>query len=255
MAPIRHLALGVSGEEGLDGARLGTAAGAVRISRLTLGFGAMYLEHTGDSVPVPDDTLFGGTGIARGPLVSGYNVMGVAALAYRRGMISLGVSAKGLREYVSDGSPQAWRANGITGTVGAGIAFFDIAAFGFAIENLTGTLTGNGRRQTLPRTLRGGFTLNIVDPQGTLRLMTTFDWVRPPGGDAYWVLATETGLVARGVGIVGRGGIATGRSGSELSDASFGAGILLGSVRVDYASQGYRGTARRTHRVGVRVVL
>lgn len=255
LAPIRHLALGASAEEGLNGARLGSAAGAVRISRFTVGFGVMYLDHTGDSVPVPDPAFGGGSGVATGGNVTAYNAMGVGALAYRRGMISLGVSAKGLREYISDGSAAAYEVTGVTGTVGAGITFFDIAAFGFAIENLTGTLSGQGRRYAMPRTVRGGFTINFIDPQGTLRLLTTFDWVRPPGGNAYWVLAAESGVVVGGIGLVGRGGIAAGRSGSDLSDASFGGGVVLGSVRVDYASQGYRGGARRTHRVGVRVVL
>lgn len=235
MAPIRHLALGVSGEESLSGARLGTAAGAVRVQRFTLGFGMMYRDASVDTL-------------------TSYEALGVAALAYRRGMLSIGVSAKGLREYAAR-SPRARAVTGATGTIGAGITFFDIAAFGFAIENLTGTLTGNDSSYALPRTVRGGFTINIVDPQGLARLMATFDWVRPPGGDAYWVLASETGLVSRGIGLVGRAGIATGRSGSDLSDASFGAGVLLRSVRVDYSSQGYRGGARRTHRIGVRLVL
>ena len=255
LAPIRHAAIGFSGEARRDRARLGTAAGALRLGRLTFGFGAMYLEHNSDSIPVPDSTLFGGSGAAVGSGTSGYNALGVAALAYRRGMFSVGVSAKGLREYVSDGSPDAYAVNGVTGTVGAGMAFFDIAAFGFAIENLTGTLSGNGRSYSLPRTLRGGFTINFVDPQGTARILTTIDWVRPPRGDAYWVLAGETGLVLRGIGLLGRAGVATGRSGSALSDASFGGGLVLHSVRIDYASQGYRGDPRRSHRFGVRWVF
>jgi hypothetical protein len=257
LAPIRHVALGVSAEERLDGARLGTAAAALRLGRLTFGFGfgLMALDHTGDSIPVPDPAFGGGSGAAVGPQASGYNILGVGAIAYRRGMFSLGASVKGLREYVSDGSADAYVANGVTGTVGAGMAFFDIAAFGFAIENLAGTLSGGGISYSLPRTLRGGFTINFVDPQGTARILTTIDWVRPPEGNAYWVLAGETGIVLSGVGLVGRAGIAAGRSGSPLSDASFGGGLVLRSVRLDYASQGYRGQSQRTHRFGIRWVF
>lgn len=236
LAPIRRLAIGASAETAPDRSRLGAAAGALRVGRFTLGFGIAGLEPAGDSIP----------------LETAYHVMGVGAIAYRRGMISLGVNLKGLREYLSDGSAPASTATAVTGNAGIGIAVFDIAALGFVIENVGGTFHATAARPSLPRTVRGGFAINFVDPQGTARMFTALEWIRPPGGDAYWVLAAETGAVHRGFGVLGRMAVTAGRGPTDQRDASFGGGLVLKSVRIDYATQGFHSSERRTHRLGIR---
>ncbi len=255
MAPIRHAALGVSVDQGLLGARMGSAAGALRVGRFTLGFGAMYLDYGGDSVIVPDPAFGGDRGIATGALITAYNALGVGAVAYRRGIFSFGANVKALREYVGDGSPTAYTAEGLTGNVGLAMAFFDIAAFGVVAENVGGRLTSGGQRLPLPRTMRVGFTLNFVDPQGTGRFLTTFDHVAPPGDDGYWAIGAEGGFVSAGAGILGRLGLATGRAPSDRGPITVGGTLVVRAVHLDYTYQEYRTAGSGTHRFGVRWVL
>ncbi len=255
MAPIRHVALGASVDQGLLGARLGSAAAALRVGRFTLGVGLLYLDFGGDSVIVPDPAFGGDRGIATGGLITAYNALAVGAAAYRRGIFSFGANVKALREYVGDGSPSAYTAEGITGNIGVAVAIFDIAALGVVAENVGGTMRSSGRRLDLPRTVRAGFTLNFVDPQGTGRLLTTFDHVAPPGGDSYWAIGAEGGFVSAGVGILGRVGVASGRAATDRGAVSYGGGLVIRSVALDYTFQEYRTAGAGTHRFGVRWVL
>lgn len=244
MAPIRRFALGASFEEDFLGARLTTAAGAMRVGRFTIGFGGILYDFGGDSAIVG--------GQASGATITAYNALGVGAIAYRRGMISLGASTKFLRERIGEG-PNAYTATGVTGDLGAAVAVFDLMAFGFVMQNLAGSLTTSGAAPTsLPRTARVGLTMNFIDPQGTMRLMTTADWVRPPGGDSHWAVGLEGGLVAAGFGVVGRMGVALGRPDADREQLSYGGGIVVRGLKLDYGFQPYGMLGGGSHRVGVR---
>jgi hypothetical protein len=253
MAPIRHLSLGLSYQQGLYGTRLSTAAIAIRLGKsFDVGFGAMYLDLGGDSVVVPDPTTGGSFGTTTGEVISAWNGLAVGALAYRRGMISLGGSVKVLHEQIGGFAP-AYSRSTVAGDLGFAIAVFDIMSIGGVVQNLGGgARSTTGASEPLPRTWRMGFTLNFVDPQGTARLMVTTDWVKPPGGDSYWAWGIETGVVASGIGLLGRVGIATGRPASDRTAYSLGAGLLVKSLRVDYAWQPYATLAGSDQRLGVR---
>ncbi|MDO8666438.1 MAG: hypothetical protein Q7J79_07490, partial [Gemmatimonadales bacterium] len=208
LAPIRRVAFGVSQERAFFGSTLSTGAGAVRIGRFHLGLGLVYLDLGGDSVIVPDP-LNADRGMTTGALISAYHVLGVGSIAYRRGMLSAGTSVKYLREHIGGGGADDWTASGVAVDLGIAAALFDIAALGFVVQNLGGDLRTTGAAPApLPRTTRLGFTLNFIDPQGTSRLMATTDWVSPPGGDSYWAIGLEGGVVSRGVGVVARAGFA-----------------------------------------------
>ena len=254
MATIRRLAIGASTERSLFGSQLSTGAFALRVGRFDLGLGVVYLDLGGDSVIVPDPAFGGDRGTATGDLITAYQGMAVGAAAYRRGMISIGASAKYLNEHVGvpNSTPGPNGTSGVTGDVGVAIALFDIMALGFSIQNLTGRLTSGGVPVRLPRTSRFGIALNIVDPQGVPRLLVTSDWIGPPGGDSYWAFGFEGGMVKNGIGILGRLGLAAGRPASDRKDISAGAELVVHSIRLEYAWQGYNTLGPATHRVGVR---
>ena len=109
MAPIHRLVVGISHERGLFGTTLSTGAMALRVGRFDVGLGVMYLDLGGDSVVVPDPAFGGDRGMTTGGVIGAYNGLAVGALAYRRGMISIGASVKYLHESVSDGSKRPTR--------------------------------------------------------------------------------------------------------------------------------------------------
>ena len=253
MAPIHRMALGISSERGLMGSRLSTGAFAMRLSHaLDVGFGVMYQDLGGDSVVVPDPATGGDFGVTTGGLVSAWNGLAVGALAYRRGMLSVGGSVKALHEEIGGAGP-LYRSTAVAGDVGFAIAVFDIFSFGAVLQNIGGAVhTNTGNTATLPRTGRIGFTLAFIDTMGTARLMTTTDWVKPPGGDSYWAFGFEGGIVSHGVGLVGRLGVSTGRPATDRRGYSLGAGLEVKSLRLDYAWQPYAALAGSQQRFGVR---
>jgi hypothetical protein len=95
----------------------------------------------------------------------------------------------------------------------------------------------------------------MVDPQGTMRLTMSAEWIRPPTSDSWWALAAEGGIAVSGVGVVARAGYAAGRHDADPRAPAFGAGLVFGPVRCDYAWQGYRGAGASSHRLGARLAL
>lgn len=253
MAPIRRLALDASFEEDFLGSRLTTAAVVARVGRFTVGFGGMLLDFGGDSVIVPDGATGGTTGTPTGATITAYNALGVGAVAYRRGIFSLGSSVKVLRERIAGGAGAGYEATGVMGDLGLAIAIFDLMAFAAVVQNLGGAIGADGAAPAdPPRTTRLGFTINFIDPQGTLRLMTTADWIAPPGGDSYWAVGLEGGVVAAGVGVVGRLGVALGRPAGAREPLATGGGLVLRGLRLDYGYQSWGSAGGASHRVGVR---
>lgn len=253
MAPIRHIALGMSYEQGLLGTRLSTVALAARAGRrLSVGFGLMYLDLGGDSVIVPDPAFGGDRGQATGALITAWNALAVGAVAYRSGMLSFGASVKALHEQIGSG-PGSYATTAVAGDLGFAVAVFDLMSFGAVLQNLGGDVRpGVGSPAPLPRTGRIGFTLNFIDPQGTARLTATTDWVKPPGDDSYWAFGFEGGVVADGFGILGRLGVSAGRADSDRKGYSLGAGLVVKALRVDYAWQPFGALRASVQRIGVR---
>src|SRR3989449_10417931 len=96
-------------------------------------------------------------------------------------------------------------------------------AFGASVQNLGGDFGGGAH---LARRARVGFTMNYVDPQGTARFLTTFEGQWPVSGaagqHARFLAGAEGGVVARGVGIVGRVGATGGGSRAQPGNGSAG---------------------------------
>jgi len=221
LATVRHLAVEGSYEAYPSGATLSTGAMALRVGRFTWGAGAAAL----------------------GPSYTSADLLGVSSLVFRTGIVALGTSAKYVRETLGGTRADAW-----AGDAGLAIAVFDLMALGVSVQNLGGDLGGGVR---LPRRARAGFTLNYVDPQGTLRLVTTLEGQWPSQGSAFVILGVEGGVVASGMGVLGRVGY-VGHSGvTSASPFTAGASVELGRLHLDYAFRADDALGAR-HRVGLR---
>src|SRR5437667_201200 len=146
------------------------------------------------------------------------------------------------------------RVDAWAGDAGLAIAVFDLMALGVSVQNIGGDFGQAAGGAHLPRRTRAGFTLNYVDPQGTLRLLTTLEGQWPAGGgSAFVVLGLESGVVTRGLGVLGRVGY-VGHSGvTSAAPFTAGASVELGGGRLhlDYAYRADDALGAR-HRMGLR---
>ncbi len=226
LATVHHLAVEGSYESFPSGATLSTGAVALRVSRFTWGAGAAAL----------------------GPSYTSADLLGVSTLVFRTGIVALGATAKYARETVGGARVDAW-----AGDAGLAIAVFDLMALGVSVQNIGGDFGPAAGGVRLPRRTRAGFTLNYVDPQGTLRLLTTLEgqWPAAGGGSAFVVLGLESGVVTRGMGVLGRVGY-VGHSGvTSASPFTAGASLELGRLHLDYAFRADDALGAR-HRMGLR---
>jgi hypothetical protein len=244
IATIRHLSIEGSYEPYLAGSAVAAAALALRVSRFTWGFGAQTLDYGSEPEIVPDPATGGRRGMGTGASFHPYEALAATSLVYRRGFAALGVTAKYDRQQIGADVSDAW-----AGDVGVAIAVFDIMAVGVSVQNLGGDL---GREALLPRRTRAGLTLNYTDPQGTFRLLTTLEgqWTRDH--HAVLIQGLEGGIVASGVGLIARLGYATRPAVADASRITFGGGVVLGRLAMDYAFQAYDVLGGGTHRVGLR---
>ena len=247
IAAVRHVAVEASFEPYLAGSTYSAAAVALHAGRIALGFGAQALDYGSEPLIVPDSSAGGRRGIPTGGTFTVADLLGAAALVYRRGFLAFGGAAKYARMQIGDWSADAWG-----GDLGLAVAVFDIAALGVSVQNLGGDFGAAGQGARLPRRTRAGLTMNYVDPQGTYRLLTTIEGQWPAGTRARLATGVEGGMVARGVGLVGRIGFVTRSPTSAASRWSVGGGIELRRLHFDYAYQGYDVVGGATHRFGIR---
>src|SRR5882672_8539018 len=224
LATVHHLAIEGSYESYPSGATLSTGALALRVGRFTWGAGAAAL----------------------GPSYTSADLLGASSLVLRSGMVALGATAKYARETVGGARVDAW-----AGDVGLAIAIFDLAALGVSVQNIGGDFGPAAGGVHLPQRKRAGFTLNYVDPQGTLRLLTTVEGQWPVGGSAFVILGLESGVVTRSMGVLGRVGY-VGHSGvTTASPFTAGGSLELGRLHLDYAYRADDALGAR-HRMGLR---
>ena len=244
IATIRHLSVEGSYEPYLAGTAVSSAAVALRVGRVTWGFGAQTLDYGTEPEIIPDPATGGRRGTATGASFHPYEALAVSSLVIRRGLIAFGVSAKYNRQQIGDAVSDAW-----AGDVGIAIAIFDLAALGVSVQNMGGDFGADAR---MPRRIRAGFTFNYTDPQGAYRLLTTLEGQWTQDRAAVLIQGVEGGIVRGGVGLVGRVGYATRAAVTDASRFTLGGGVLMGRLQLDYAFQGYQALGGGTHRVGVR---
>ena len=230
LAPIRVLSVEAGFSRTPDRSTYAMAAAASRVGRFNVGVGARYLLFPASS-PTYD------------------NLSSVAAVVYRYGAVALGGSAK----YVSVEERGGPTTRSMTSDLAVQVAFFDIAALALAVQNVGQVrITGAGLR--LPDALHLGFSLNLLDTFSNGRMLATIESVWSEGEHGRTVLGLEAGAVVSGLGMVARvgSGRQPGLAGGLLSNTTFGASILAGRARLDYAFQRRSALGREVHLAGVR---
>jgi hypothetical protein len=229
LATIAHIALEASYYRLTSDNTLWTGAFAWRLGQFDFGAGVKYFDY-------------GAT--------TDYDALGVGSLIYRRGLIALGGSVKGLRRETAAG-----RSEGIGADLGLALAFFDIMALGFAVQNVGGNLD-DASTLALPRLTRLGFTMNYVDPQEAFRLLTVIEGQWAEGVGARVVLGLEAGIVLPDiVGLIGRIAYGGRFDGAVTSRMTYGLTAELGWILVDYALEPTDLLGERGQRIGVRLPL
>lgn len=244
VATIRHWAVEGSFESYLERSSYSAAAFAARLGRFTWALGAQALVFGSEPEVVPDPATGGRRGMPTGATFNATDALALSSLVYRVKLFALGVSAKYARQTVADWSADGWAAD-----VGLLVAVFDIAALGAAVQNVGGDL-GDGA--SLPSRTRVGMTLNFTDPQGPIRVMSSLEgrWTeRVPG---VFAAGLEVGLQPSGIGVLGRVGFTTPGGGQDRSPWSVGGGVMVGSLRLDYAYGDFAVLGAGTHRLGLR---
>jgi hypothetical protein len=229
LATIKVLSLEGAYSPLSGGASLWQAAGAFRLGQFNLGGGAAYLL-------LPDTSTYVD------------NVTWVGSADYRFGLLSIGASGR----YVSaeDTSGQVNRS--FTTDAGFTAAVFDIMALAVSVQNIGNQqLSGDG--MSLPTTTHLGYMLNLVDPQGTGRLLGTIEWVWTEGQDTRFLVGMEAGAVISGAGVVVRAGYGPAPLGPAEGRWTFGGGVLLGRLGLDYAYQAENVFGDAVHSFGLRL--
>jgi hypothetical protein len=221
-----------------DGGQLFTGAGAWRVRQLDFGVGGRFLNFGDEPAQYLGPEAPGGS-YAREALMQG-------TLVYRYGLIAAGFSGRYVRRSVD-----SVHVRGFTGDMGLAVAFFDIMALAFSVQNVA----GNWRSTALeiPRLTRLGFTMNYVDPQESFRLLSTLEVQWPEGRGMRLVLGAEAGVVVSGVGIVGRAGYGGQSAGLPNAKWSVGGTVTLGAVDLDYAYRARDLLDEAAHHIGLRV--
>ena len=236
LATIRRVAIEGGYQSAPFDGTVATAALAWRVRQFHIGFGLQRFDL--GATPV--------TGMPSGPAAGASELLGVGSVVYRFGLIALGATGRyAAQDLVTE------RNTGVSADLGMAIAVFDIMALGFAVQNVGGNWLESSLR--MARLTRTGFTMNYIDPQGTVRLLSTIEVQWPQGRSTRLVLGGEGGVVVSGVGIVGRLAHRSGISPGDGAAFTYGATLQLGSVNLDFAYEPTDLVDDPSRRIGLRV--
>jgi hypothetical protein len=231
LATMRHIAIEGALQRYPDGSVESMAAGGLRLLQFDLGGGIHYLRFS-DTSSVRDNLAWTGSAV------------------YRFGILALG----GTLKYVS--VEDSFRTVRRSGTVDAGIGIhvFDLMSLAFAMRNVADWRVSGGPLD-LPLSKHVAFTFNFVDPQATARLLTTMEVVWTSGAKRRTIVGLEGGAVLGQVGLVGRLGYGAAPDGAGQRELSFGGGVVLSHLRLDYAFQRRTKLGDHVHRLGARLTF
>jgi hypothetical protein len=238
LATIKSISVEGSYRPAPAGGRFLSGAGAWRFRQFDFGVAGRYFNFGDEPAQFLGPEAPAGS-YAREALVQG-------TVVYRYGLIAAGFTGRYARRSVD-----SVHVRGFTGDAGLAIAFFDIMALAFGVQNISGNWRSTAL--DLPRLTRLGFTMNYVDPQESFRLLSTFEVQWPEGRSARGVIGVEAGIVIEGVGIVGRAGYGGESAGLPNTKWSVGGTVTLGAVDLDYAYRARDLLDERAHHVGLRL--
>ena len=243
LATIRHVAVEGALQSGPFAGELSTAAIGWRLRQFDLGFGVNYFDFDNSPGPTGGFTTPAGTPVDAGELLA------VGSLVYRFGLIAIGGSGKWVSREIDGVSETGYSAD-----IGMAIAFFDIMAIGFSVQNIGGNWS-NTSSLRMSRMSRFGFTMNYVDPQGTFRLLSTIEWQWLAGRKQRFVFGGEGGIVVSGVGVVGRFGYGTRQEPTTRAGVTYGASLELGAMDIDFAYDPNDLFNDPSRRIGLRIAI
>ncbi len=249
IATIRHIGLEAGYFQAPFDAYQTVGAFAWRLGQFNFGAGVKYFDFGTEPELVADPATGGVAGVPTGATVRASEFLGVGSLIYRFGMIAFGGSAKLVRQRVADITQK-----GVSADFGLAVAFFDIMALGFSVQNIRGNWDGQSDL-AMPRLTRAGFTMNYVDPQETFRLLSILEVQWPEGRGTRLVVGLEGGVVVGGVGLIARSAYGSRPTGSDRSALTYGLSLGLARLSVDYAYDPTDLLGDASQRIGVRLTL
>lgn len=251
LARVRGIAVGGSLQNYVASTTLGAFAVAVPLSRGTLGFGLQLLNYGSADEVVPVDGSGGQVGTPTGSTVTAQDMAFTAGYGIAFGarhQLRVGAALTYARQEVASYSGGA-----LAGDIGAAYTLatgWDVSA---AVQHMGSSLTLASVSAPLPLTWRAA----LAAPQmnaGAFTLRPMAEARQVSGADITGVLGTEgtwrTGT--SGTVISARAGYAFRGSTDARAPFTFGAGITLGKLQVDYAYEGFDLIGGATNRVGVR---
>ncbi len=249
LARVRTAAFGIAAERYLAGTTLTAGAVSVPLGDGTLGIGATLLDY--GTIAEIASTIPGTDGVETGREYSAQdNALMVAYARTAAERWRLGGAVELVNANVADlsGRGVAVSAGAATTTAGG----WDFAA---AVQHIGPAITIGATSGALPATGR----FAVAAParaigEFTLRPMVEARSIRG-AGHALAMAAEATWNQGRGASLVLRGAY-TLRTGAteDRWPVSLGAGVVLGSVSVDYAIERFPTIDQVTHRVGLRLV-
>lgn len=205
-----------------------------------------YLDYGEVEEIVPDPAFGGERGMATGARVRGTEVALSTAYALEAGPLALGAGLDLVRTDLAGLDDVA-----VAGAAGARVGLWHgRLAVGAAVQNL-GADAGPGRDAPLPRTYRGGVAL-ALEQATRVRVRIAADaagpWdrIRPALGAEVGLVGTDGVVLEARVGWDG-----SVDAGDALAEWSYGGGLVLGVLVIDYAYRGV-GVLGEAHQVGVR---
>jgi hypothetical protein len=247
LASVDGASAGLSVQRYLAGSLLAAVSGAVRLGPGVLAVGVLSLEYGYENEIVPDPAYGGERGMATGRAVSAGDLAVSAGYGLRvSGAVSVGATAKVVRQQVADLSGSAFAAD-----LGAAVDLGGGATVSLALQHVGSELSLGASRGPLPTALRLGAAIPLPRV-GALDVMATGEaaHARDGGIDA----GGGAEVRWRGAGdltLVGRVG-ALPRARAAVSRLTFGGGLAVRHFALDYAYQSFDVVGGGTHRVGVR---
>ena len=251
LARVTGFAAGLSVQRYVAATTLGAGAVALPLGRGTLAVGVQLLDYGSEDEVIPDAGLGGQVGYPTGGRVSAQDLAFTAGYGAHVGTthrLRLGVAVKYAQQHVASISGSS-----VAADVGAGytLGAWDISA---ALQHLGSSLTLGAVSAPLPWTWRAGAAAPAWHA-GSVVLRPRAE-VRPSSGGAAAGAVAAEGVWSsgrNGPAVAVRAGLSTVSSGSDRSPLTFGGGLLLGRLSVDYAYEGFDLLGGATHRVGVRI--
>lgn len=250
LARVVGTSAGLSVQRYVASTTLGAGAVATPFARGTVALGVQLLDYGSEEEVIPDAGLGGQVGVPTGGKVSAQDVVltaGYGAVVGAARRLRLGMAVKVARQHIASVSGSTLAAD-----LGAGYSLgaWELSA---ALQHMGTPLTLGAVRAPLPWTWRAGAAAPGLH-YGAVELRPMAEVRQANGGPATGALGAEGTWRAGhdGPALAVRAALATVAAGDDRSPLTFGCGLALGRLMVDYAYESFDLLGGATHRVGVR---